>query len=316
MVQNIRVENTVLSEELELDTSTTEYNILDTVDWGVIQASHHEYKYIDQYGVTIVGTSLGTRTISIQGWLIVTKDKNMSEQQADNLMSERKQILNRFFNPLNYMKMYYKDVVKGFKVSYNIGFYCQNTIKYGTEYKENNNRIVHYVIDGIAPDPFFKKTIPRHTDASIVTGMFHFPLIMKDNHTDSVVFGNKRKTTIFEVYNNGHVPCGMTITFRARGGGVAFPKIINIDTQEYIQINKVLSDGEVVVINTSKGSRSIRGKLNGVESNYQKYKDIYSKWIILPVGVTNMSYNASDGLDLLEVYIDVDEQYQEVQGCW
>lgn len=299
MTQSISVLNTVLGTTLNLDTSTTPYYILDSVDWGAIVASHHEYKYIDQYGVTIVGTSIGTREIEIKGWIIAS---------TDDEMTQRKQAINKFFNPLHYMELYYS--------SYKIGFYCQNSVKYGNEMRENNEKIVHFVIDGLAPDPYFHRVTNNYYDASSVKGMFHFPLILKDNHTDSLVFSELKQTTMFEVYNWGHVPCGCKITFYARGGTVENPKIIDIDTQDFIQIDKTLERGEKIVINTNKGMRTITGTIRGVSSNYQRYKNIYSRWITLPIGLTNMNYSAEVGMDLLDVSVELNQQYQEVQECW
>lgn len=299
MVQNIRLENTVLGTTFELDTSETEYNILDSVDWGAIQASHHEYKYIGQYGVSVVGTSIGTRDIEIKGWVIASNDEEMTKRKAE---------INKFFNPLHYIDMYYSD--------YRIGMYCQHSVEYGTTHEENNNVICHYVVDALAPDPYFHRVRNNYYEAAAVSGMFHFPLVLLSNNVDNLVFGEIKQTKLFEVYNWGHVPCGCKITFYARGGAVQNPKILDVDSQDFIQIDKTLERGEKVVINTSKGMRTITGYKKGVATNYQRYKNIYSKWITLPIGMTTMNYSAEEGEDLLEVYIELNQQYQEVQECW
>ena len=298
MVESIKLENIVLNNSLDLDVEKTEYNILDSVDWGEIEASHHEYKYIGQNGVTIVGTSLGTRDIEIKGWVIANTEKEMTE---------RKSVLNRFFSPLHLIKLYYSQYI--------IEFYCTTTIKYGKTKSENNEKIVHWVIDGIAPYPFFEKITDSRYYASYETGMFHFPLIIKNNN-ESLVFGQHKATTMFSANNYGHIPVGCRITFLARGGPVTNPKIINIDTQDYIQINKTLVKGEKVIIDTNKGHRTIYGYLRGEKKNYQKYKDLGSKWITLALGETNLNYSAESGQDLLDVYIDFNYAYQEVQECY
>lgn len=299
MVQDITLSNVVLETNLPLSMVDTEYYILDKVDWGAIQASHQQYKYIGQKGVTIVGHTLGTRDIEIKGWIIAKTEQEMTE---------RKMLLNRFFNPLQLITLYYSD--------YSIDFYCQNTIKYGTENKENNEVICHWVVDGIAPDPYFKKVKDNTYIASGVDGMFIFPLTIKDNKIDSLVFGGHKKTTIFDAYNSGHIPTGFKVTFYARSGIVKNPKLIHINKQQYIQINKTLYTGESVEIDTNRGNRTVYGIYQDVRQNYFMYKDLGSSWIELDVGKNEMNYTAEEGMDMLDVIIDLNYKYQEVQQCY
>lgn len=298
MVQNIKLVNNVNDSLLELSTTKTDYHILDSVDWGAIEASHQEYKYIGQYGVTIVGHTLGTRDIEIKGWIIADTEKQMTE---------RKRQLNKFFNPLHLITLFYS--------KYSLDFYCQKTIQYGKEERENNEVICHWVIDGIAPDPFFKNVVDSNYEAAAVKGMFMFPLTLK-NTSYNLVFGQLKQTTIFDVYNSGHIPVGFRLTFYARGGNVTNPKLINIRTQEFIKINKVLEQGEKVVIDTNKGNRTVYGTIGVETSNYFIYKDLDSSWLTLDVGKNEFNYSADNGMDLLDVYIDLNYKYEEVQECY
>ena len=299
MVQNIKLLNNVQSKNLPLSTTDTDYYILDSVDWGVITASHQQYKYIGQYGVTIVGTTLGTRDVEIKGWVIARTEQEMTE---------RKKFLNAFFNPLHSMTLLYS--------GYSLDFYCQKTIKYGSEHKENNEVICHWVVDGIAPDPFFKGVSNSRYYASRVTGAFMFPLILKDNHRDSLVFGKIKTATIFSAYNTGHIPTGFKVTFFARGGDVTNPALLHVGKQQFIKINKVLTQGESVVIDTNKESRSVTGIIDNKSYNYYMYKDLDSTWITLDVGDNMMNYSADAGMDLLDVTIDFNYKYEEVQECY
>lgn len=299
MVQDIKLVNAVIEKELPLSTEKTDYYILDTIDWGVIQASHQEYKYIGQNGVTIVGHTLGTRDVELQGWVIARTEKEMTE---------RKRFLNRFFNPLHLITMYYS--------RYSLDFYCQHTIRYGTEHSENNDVICHWVVDGIAPDPFFKEVEDNSYEASSVIGNFMFPLIFKNNGVDNLVFGKHKKTTIFDAYNAGDTPTGFKITFYARGGSVENPTLLHIGKQEYIRINKTMQHGETIVIDTNRGSRSIIGTIDNVSSDYYIYKDLTSKWITLDIGKNELNYSADSGMDLLDVTVDFNFRYEEVQECY
>ena len=299
MVQDIELVNDVTNAKLPLSTTKTDYYILDSVDWGVIQATHYDYKYIGQYGVTYVGHTVGVRDIEIKGWIIARTEKEMTQ---------RKKALNKFFNPLNLLKLNYS--------SYVLEFYCQTSIKYGSTESENNEVICHWAIDGVAPDPFFRLRKESYYKAAAVNGMFMFPLVLKDNYRDSLVFGEHKKTTFFNVYNTGHVPTGFKVTFYARGGAVTNPKLIHVRTQEYIKINKELQQGESVIIDTNRGNRSVIGVIENEKSNYFIYKDIGSSWITLQVGKNEMNYSADSGINLLDVTIDFNYRYEEVQECY
>lgn len=299
MVQDIKLKNNVLESNLPLSTTTTDFYILDTVDWGVIEASHQEYKYIGQYGVTVVGHTLGTRDVEIKGWIIASTPAEMTE---------RKKQLNKFFNPLHLMTLFYS--------LYSLDFYCQKTIQYGKEHNENNEVICHWVVDGIAPDPFFKNVADSRFDASSIIGMFHFPLILTSNGHDNLVFGKIVNTTTFSAYNTGHIPTGFRLTFYARGGSVTNPILTHIGKQEFIKINKTIEQGESVIIDTNRGSRSVIGVTNGIRQNWFMYKDLDSSWITLETGNNIMHYDAERGVDLLDVTIDLNYRYEEVQECY
>lgn len=297
MVQDIKLRNNVLKSDLPLSMVDTENYILDSVDWGVIEASHQEYKYINQYGVTIVGHTLGTRDVEIKGWVIASTDAEMTEMKKQ---------LNRFFNLFHLITLHYS--------SYALDFYCQKTIRYGTEEKENNNVICHWVVDGIAPNPFFKKVVDNVYEPSKVVGMFHFPFHKKKE--ENVVFGRIINTTTFMVYNTGHVPTGFRVTFHARGGSVTNPSIMHVGKQKFIKINKTLQPGETIVVDTNRGERSVTGIIDGVRTNQFVSKDIESTWIMLDVGRNVMHYNADSGIDLLDVTLELNDMYEEVQECY
>ena len=78
MVENIILFNTVTNTSLELDKVTTPYYVLDDVDWGQVKSTHHQYKYVNQVGVYITGTSLETRDVSITGWIIASSEQQMT----------------------------------------------------------------------------------------------------------------------------------------------------------------------------------------------------------------------------------------------
>lgn len=301
MVENITLKNEVTSQVLELDCVTTPNYILDSVDWGQISSNHHSYKYINQIGVYVTNTTLETRDISISGWIVAS-----SESQ----MTQRKMLLNKFVNPQQQMLLSYS--------KYTLEFLPDTSVKYSATVKENNEVICKFQIDGLAADPMFKDETQNKIAAATTKGYFHFPLKIniKDEATGlpTVMFGLRSTSLIVDVYNSGAVSTGMTIVFKAKGT-LSNPSLVNISTQEQFKINKTLVAGETVTINTTIGEKKITGLLNGVSSNYFKYRDLNSVWLQLAIGDNLLRYDAESGLDSLECFIYFYNRYLEVQEC-
>lgn len=300
MVENVILKNLSTSALLELDVVTTPYYILDTAEWGQIAASHHSYKYVNQIGVTIVGTTLETRDVSIVGWIIADNEE---------AMEKRKHTLNRFINPQYYINLKYKE--------YDLDFKPTKTVQYTANVLDNNEVVCKFKITGVAANPLFRDDAQSKVTAATIHGMFHFPLMInvEDNGYNTIMFGRKDPSLIVDVYNKGDTPTGFIIKFKAKGT-VENPSLIDINTQNYMKIKKTMVAGEEIIINTVTGEKKITGRLNGIESNYYKYKDLRSTWLDLKTGDNLFRYDAENGLGALEVYIYFYNRYLEVEGCY
>lgn len=300
MVENVILLNKATQAKLELDVSTTPYYILDTVDWGQVDSNHHSYKYVNQVGVFVTGTSLETRDVSITGWIIA---------KTETQMDERKKVLNRFVNPQQLIKLTYK--------GYDLEFLPNTSIKYSVTLAENNEVVCRFKIEGLCPDPLFKESRENRIDAVTTFGMFHFPLIINktEQTPPQIVFGLREPSLIINVYNGGAVRTGMKITFKA-AGTLKNPSLINIATQKFFKINKTMTSGETVTVNTIIGEKKIVGIFDGREQNYFKYRDLDSEWLQLEVGDNLFRYDADENMDALEVYIHFYNRYLEVQECY
>lgn len=300
MVENINLKNLTTGATLELDKVTTPYYILGSVTWGEVEANHHSYKYVNQIGVYVTGTSLETRDVEIVGWVIADTEAQMTD---------RKSILNRFVNPQQLIEITYS--------SYKLRFLPNSSIKYSTTIAENNEVMCKFKIVGLAADPLFKDTNDDKVSAASTKGMFHFPLII--NKTDQtppvILFGVREPSLIVNVYNHGAVSTGMKIVFKALGT-LTGPSLINVYTQEFFKINKTMYSGETIEVTTTTGEKKVIASINGVETNYFKYRDLDSTWLQLDVGDNLFRYDADSGIDNLEVYIYFSNRYLEVQECY
>lgn len=300
MVENIVLKNEVTSQVLELDRVTTPNYILDAVDWGQITSNHHSYKYINQIGVYVTNTTLETRDISITGWIIAN-----SESQ----MTRRKTLLNKFVNPQQQILLSYS--------KYTLEFLPDTSVKYSATVKENNEVICKFQINGFAADPLFSDKTESKVIAASTIPMFHFPLIISKNPSPpgGVIFGLRQPSLFVAINNSGAVDVGMKIVFKANGT-LYGPSLINVDTQKYFKVNKTMQAGEEIVVDTVIGEKKIQGKLNGITSNYFKYRDLDSEWLQLKVGDNLFRYDADDNIGNLEVYIYFSNKYLEVQECY
>lgn len=299
VVENIVFKRVDSNEELALSMTDTPFYILNNVDWGVVQGTHHSYKYVNQIGVSITSTSLKERSITVTGWIIADTEEEMDE---------RKQFLNRYFDPRYEIDVMYKN--------YFLRFVPDNTVKYGTSEKENNDTIVQFQIKGTCADPLFSEINGSKETIAATIATFHFPLIMSTNlYEKGLVFGYRQPSLTAKVTNKGAVEVGMKIVFKAIGE-LTNPKLIDVDTREFVAIEKSMVAGEEIVINTNVGEKSIKGKIGNEDySNYFMYKDLDSTWLQLRLGDNLFRYDADSGLDNLEVYLYFYNKYLEVQEC-
>lgn len=300
MVENITLRNIATNAVLELDKVTTPYYILESATWGEVEGTHHSYKYVNQVGVYVTGTSLGTREVEVVGWIIADTEAQMTD---------RKLMLNRFVNPQQTIELSYS--------KYRLKFLPNSSIKYSTTVAENNEVVCKFKILGMAADPLFKDGYENKVSAASTKAMFHFPLIINKSiqKPPMVMFGVREPSLIANVFNSGAVGTGMRIVFKALGT-LTGPSLINVYSQEYFKLNKTMCAGEVVEVTTTIGEKKVVAHINGVEMNYFRYRDLDSTWLQLDVGNNLFRYDAEVGIDNLEVYIYFSNKYLEVQECY
>lgn len=300
MVERIVLRRLKNLEELVLDMVSTPDFILKSVDWGTIKGTHHSSKYVSQIGESFTNTSLGTRQITIEGWIVA---------QSESHMTTLKRRLNSFINPQETIEMLYS--------TYTINFVPDESVKYSISSAENNEIFCKFQISGTAPNPLFSDNAESRSAFVTTDATFRFPLIFSANLPDGgVVFGKRTASLIAKLINDGSVSIGMKIIFKANGT-VINPSLINVNTQEEFTINKALVAGEEIEINTNVGEKSIRGKIgNAAYTNYFMYKNIDSSWLQLDVGDNLFRYNAEEGINNLDVFVYFYNRYLEVQECY
>ena len=300
MIERIVLRKVKNAEELILDMMSTPNFILKSVDWGTIKGNHHSYKYVNQAGETVTNTSLKTRKVIIEGWVVA---------QTESEMSLLKQKLNSFVNPQEAIDLFYSDYVSR--------FLPDESVKYSVAYNENNDVFAKFQINGTCPNPLFADASEHKMTFVTTTPTFHFPLVISESLPDKgTVFGKRTKSLIVDVVNKGSIAVGMRIVFKSNGT-VINPRLINVNTQEELVIAKTLVAGEEVVVNTNIGEKNIRGKIGNANlTNYYMHKPIDSTWLQLEVGDNLFRYDADDGIDNLDIFVYFTNRFLEVQECY
>lgn len=165
-----------------------------------------------------------------------------------------------------------------------------------------NNRGVRYQkasVYFIAPDPYWRETADTKTEIALWESLFEFTLEIPE---EGIELERRSPTLIVNVVNDGHVDTGMIIRFRALGT-VVNPSLFNVNTQEWIKINRTMVAGEIITVNTNQGRKRIESNINGVTTNIFNSIVRGSKFLQLEIGDNLFRYDADENLDFLEVDI-------------
>ena len=159
-------------------------------------------------------------------------------------------------------------------------------------------------IEVYCDNPLFTTESPSSVAIASWQNNLTFPLNFVD---DKIVFGVRLPSIIASLSNPGDFPCGAVFTVQAKGQ-VTNPKLINITTQEYMEFELTLQNGDTLVVDTTgeipKASVEGRNKISTLTEE--------SSVIKMPVGISDLSYSAESGLNSMEVQIDISPLLLEV----
>jgi hypothetical protein len=297
MVESITIQNKATKEKLVMDKLNTADYILDYVDWGQASVEQQLSKYLRQIGATITQISFQTRPIEISGFVVADTEEEMTE---------RKEFLNQFVNPqFEYLAIYKEFVIK---------FQPTLSVQYANvQESENNEVICRFRISGICPDPTFSLVSDLDVDITDATPVFMFPLIIDEE--EPVIFGIRKPNTATKIINNGDIDIGFKFMLFATGE-VVNPSASNFTTKEFFKLNVTMQKGDVIEVNTSIGSKSVLGGIQGDLENFFKYKTLDSSWLTLKKGENVLNFTADSGADNLMMVVEFTSKYLEVQQCY
>lgn len=247
---------------------------LNDVDWGQVEGQHQTYAYYNQVGSSIVSTTIGTRDISIEGFVV---------EQA-NTLRDRCDKLNTFFSPAEDYNLACGDKM--------ISFRPDSSVAYSREFLYNNKKARRFLIQGTAPYPLFTGTENNEAVFSSLIKLFHFPTDF--GVTNPVVFGAADRASNIQINNTGGFATGMIIRV-SFSGSVVNPKVRNVTTGKFIGVNRTFQNGEALEFCTIPGQKRMTLKTDmGETVNILKYRDFRTSWLTLEPGINNISLDCDD----------------------
>lgn len=262
--------------------------ILVSVDGlGDVAALNTTQKSSYQDGTTLINSSLEERFISMQ---ISAFAPTVSE------LSETRQKISSIFNPKlkeGVLQYIYGDEVKVINaVADHVPIFPS-----GKENRSGNHQTVMITLR--CPNPYFREVADIKTEIAFWESNLQFPLEIVE---EGIEMGVRSPSLIVNVANEGHVDTGMIIKFKALGT-VVNPSLVNVNTREYLKINRTLIAGEVITVNTNSGKKRIESNQNGVTTNIFNNIVFGSSFLQLSIGDNLFRYDAEQNLEALEVNI-------------
>lgn len=141
----------------------------------------------------------------------------------------------------------------------------------------------------LCPKPCFVDDSSSGVMFSNINALFEFPFSIEAG--DPIEFSTLVSNVEKNVFNSGDIATGFIIQFRATGE-TTNPTFYNVMTAAMMKVNIALSEGDIVVINTLAGEKSVSLTVNGVTTNALNDLDPSSTWLELESGDNVFLYTA------------------------
>lgn len=166
-------------------------------------------------------------------------------------------------------------------------------------------------INIVCPDPYYYslESDEENDQFDAVEKQFSFPFCNNGLNYKDIEFAIIKSYPTQEIFYTGDYTTGLTIVLHAKNT-VRGPKIYNLTTGEVMAINtdklyeltgKYMIAGDTIVINTTKGSKSVTLTRSGEDINIISCLQSYNTWFELEPGKNEFTYSAVSGGDNLSI---------------
>ncbi|GHU70001.1 hypothetical protein FACS1894184_14830 [Clostridia bacterium] len=207
---------------------------------GTIGNSIQSFKAPDQDGSFFVGSTRDMRNITIEGAIVANN--------TDEAYALRRKLLS-LFTP----KMPGTFIFRDRKITCVV-----DDVKLISSSKE---RLPKFLISLLCPSPYFEALDSIIAELALWQPLFKFQLVIPH---EGIQMGVRQPNQIIEVNNAGDSPCGCKITFSALGL-VVNPELRNIDSGEFIRVNRTMAAGEEIHITTSFAGKRVVSVVGCIE---------------------------------------------------
>ncbi len=256
------------------------------------QYINHTSSIATSDGFVIDGKKVGERVLDIVFGI----------DDLENTEIYRKKI-QKFFNPKFTIKVIMNWCNSQGVIEAEIDDFHWTTIESMWQYVEGNLVLR-------CPQPFWNDLDNFGKNIAGITSQFTFPLGLCTFYKDGTVYpgksvGLKAFSGEVTLNNKGDALTGIEVHFIAKRGSVLNPKIKLLETGEFIEVFTAMKQGDVVIVNTNIGRKSI------IKNNVNIFKDKnkLSTFFQLKIGDNIVVYDAEENKTNLDVDVYFTPKY-------
>jgi|LFRM01.1.fsa_nt_gb hypothetical protein len=262
---------------------------------GTTRQTVNTFKAPEQDGAFYISSTLDMRNITLEGTVMANTTEEAYKQ--------RKRLL-RIFTPKLQGTFIYHDRMISCVVE-EVGFMVSSY-----------ERAPNFFISLLCPSPFFEALEEIREELAMWSSLFSFELEIPGSGME---FGLRQPSQIITVDNIGDVSCGCEIVFKALGT-LTNPELMNVDTGEYIRINKTMNVGEELRVYTHFAGKRVVSVIGQTHTNAFYLLDTGSTFLQLEAGRNTLRYSDTNNMDLLEVSIrmlslNIRDNYYQARGA-
>ena len=264
-------------------------------DWKILK--------LDGFGnyqndITVVDKAVGDGGI-ISSSRISDKDRTIvAKTQNQHLSDVLRKEANSFFNP----KMLYKVYLTYMGITR----WAEGRIYKYSLPTNNTHRTLELTVVFLFPDPYLKSYEDFGKDIALVTPMIAFPYLcaVGGNAPEGITGGiyNFARQVVLE--NDGDVEAYCKAIFTAKGR-VENPSLVISD--KYVKVLDVMEEGDVIEMDFTKSPPTV--KKNGTNFIGRCDRTSHFDEMKIPMGDSEIQFNADDGTNLLSVSIYYNKLY-------
>lgn len=317
MIKKVNIKNMQTNETVDIDMLGDLY-ILDEIDIGQPSVTFNTYKVPFQIGETENGLDVGTRNITIYGYVVAdtseidTHGMKWKEYYAlqEQQIEEAKQLLDKMISIYEKLTI----TINGYMIDAKPSI----PVIYSSNYSENNEVQCKFEIDLICFSSMFYSGT-KQVNLAYIRSNFHFPFHSTDKPPEEpIVFGEIMRRQSVSIENNGDAPVGCEITIKATAGVIKDPKIYNVNTGAFIGFKNVtLETGDYIIINTEVNKETAYKHTIETGQDELIVGDMLdgSEFLTIEKGKAFYAYSVEEQYqNNIEVFIQYSERYFNIKG--